>query len=243
MTVRQITYMVLDELKSFSDDAHFTEEHVIFLLSKLRAFLLKQRYGTDIKKPIPESNYTTICLDLEEVPIEKSVCYTGPRLRSTIQIPAMMKIGNKRIFPVNDFTPIYFTIVSRDRFNYVGVNRWLKNIIYATKGPDSRLYLKSSNPQHLYLKKICLNAIFEEFERASELACDSFSSITDSTDTSECPIKDMLDREFPIEESLVSPLIELVVKELAQAIYRPEDTINNAQDDLSKIGLATSKTN
>lgn len=48
--------MVLDEIKSTSDDAFFNEEHVLFLINNYRNFILKQRYS-DIKKPIPESNY------------------------------------------------------------------------------------------------------------------------------------------------------------------------------------------
>lgn len=242
MTVREITYMVLDELKNLSDDRFFEEEHIIFLLGKYRAFLLKQRYGTDIKKSIPESNYMTICLDLEEIPMEEQgLCYTGPRLRSKIEIPTMMKIGTRRLFTMEDFTPIYFTIVSRDRFNYVGINKWLKNIIYATKGPDSRLYLKSANPQHVYLEKVRLNAVFEDFSKTSELACENRQEDTDGSGNPQCTIKDILDRDFPIEEALVPPLIELVIRELTQAIYKPEDTINNAQDDLGKVGLATEK--
>ena len=67
-TYRQLVYMVLDELKGSADDFTFTEDHVMFLLSKYRAFLLKQRYA-DIKKPMPESNYQTLCLELIEVPV------------------------------------------------------------------------------------------------------------------------------------------------------------------------------
>lgn len=48
-TYREIVYMVLDELKINSDDKYFEEEHVMFLMDKYRAFLLKQRYS-DIKK-------------------------------------------------------------------------------------------------------------------------------------------------------------------------------------------------
>ena len=55
-TYRQLTYLVLDEIKGFSDDFTYTEDHIIFLLDKYRAFILKQRYS-DIKKQIPESNY------------------------------------------------------------------------------------------------------------------------------------------------------------------------------------------
>ena len=60
----EIVSMCLDELKLISDDSHFVEEHVIFLADKYRAFLLAQRYR-DIKKEIPDSNYQTICIDLQ----------------------------------------------------------------------------------------------------------------------------------------------------------------------------------
>ena len=55
MKYKDIVYMVLDEIKSTSDDAFFTEEHVLLLVNNYRNFILKQRYS-DIKKPIPESN-------------------------------------------------------------------------------------------------------------------------------------------------------------------------------------------
>lgn len=62
-TYREVIYMVSDEIKASSDDAYFTEEHIMFLLKTYRAFILKQRYA-DVKKQIPESNYQTICIDL-----------------------------------------------------------------------------------------------------------------------------------------------------------------------------------
>jgi hypothetical protein len=64
-TYSQVCYLVLDELKLTSDDSLYNEEHVIYLLNKYRAFLLKQKYSNDIKKTIPESNYQTISFDLE----------------------------------------------------------------------------------------------------------------------------------------------------------------------------------
>ena len=66
-TYKELVYMCLDELKLYSDDALYTEEHIMFLLGKYRTFLIKQRYS-DVKKQIPESNYQTICLDLIKVP-------------------------------------------------------------------------------------------------------------------------------------------------------------------------------
>ena len=57
-TYRELVYLVLDELKGTSDDFTYTEEHIMFLLSKSRAFLLKQKYN-DIMRPYEK--YGLIC--------------------------------------------------------------------------------------------------------------------------------------------------------------------------------------
>lgn len=220
---KELVYMCLDELKLNSDDALFTEEHIIFLLDKYRVFLLKQKYS-DVKKQIPESNYQTICLDLIEVPaISGEPCEGGSYLRSKEKVPFLMKIGIPRVYPV-DYYQGNITYVSRDRMRYVGYNKYMQNIIYSSLGPDNYLYFKSSNPQYLYLEKVRMTGIFEDAQAASELQCD--------TENKEC---DVLNRTFPIEESLVPPLIQLVVEELSKTEYKPEDKENNADDDLSNV--------
>lgn len=225
MTYKDITYMVLDEIKSISDDSFFNEEHVIFLAGKMRTFLLKQRYS-DIRKPIPESNYQTICLDLIEVPaISGNPCEGGSYLRSKEKIPFLMKIGNPKVYPV-DYYQGEITYVSRERMRYVGYNKYLKNIIYASIGPDNYLYFKSINPQYLYLEKARMTGIFEDPQAASELQCPNENGDT---------VCDVLDREFPIEDALIPPMIELVVKELLGAEYRLEDKTNDAKDELSEV--------
>lgn len=221
-TYKELTYMVLDELKLHSDDALYTEEHIMFLLGKYRAFLLKQRYS-DVKKQIPESNYQTICLDLIEVPaISGESCEGGSYLRSKEQIPFLMKIGNPKVYPV-DYYQGEITYVSRERMRYVGYNKYLKNIIYASIGPDNYLYFKSFNPQYLYLEKARMTGIFEDPQAASELQCPNKNGDT---------VCDILDKTFPIEEALIPPMIELVVKELLGAEYIKRDEENNAKDDL-----------
>jgi hypothetical protein len=222
-TYKELTYMVLDELKLYSDDALYTEEHVMFLLGKYRTFLLKQRYS-DVKKQIPESNYQTICLDLIEVPaISGEPCEGGSYLRSKEKIPFLMKIGNPMVYPV-DYYQGEITYVSRERMRYVGYNRYLKNIIYASIGPDNYLYFKSFNPQYLYLEKARMIGIFEDPQAASELQCPDENGDT---------VCDVLDKTFPIEDSLVPQLVQLVVQELYNHSRSEEDDENNAKDDLS----------
>ena len=224
-TYKELVYICLDELKLHSDDAVFTEDHVIFLLNKYRVFLLKQRY-LDIKKQIPESNYQTICLDLIEVPaISGEPCEGGSYLRSKEKIPFLMKIGNPKVYPV-DYYQGEITYVSRERMRYVGYNKYLKNIIYASLGPDNYLYFKSFNPQYLYLEKARMTGIFEDPQAASELQC------SDENGNIVC---DVLDRTFPIEDALIPPMVELVVKELLGAEYRPADETNDAKDNLSDV--------
>lgn len=225
MTWKELVYMVLDELKLMSDDASFTEDHIIFLLNNYRSFILKQRYYADIKKVVPESNYQTICLDLIEVPaIYGEPCEGSSYLRSTERIPVTLPLGNSKVYPL-DYYQGEIAFISRDRMRFVGYNKWMSNIIYCSLGPDGYLYFKSNNPQFLYLEKVKFTAVFENAKEVSELSCENDPSNT-------C---DLMDRVFPIEEALVPPLIELVVNEIKKALYSPEDPTNNAEDDLSDM--------
>lgn len=225
MTYREIAYMCLDQLKVASDDSYYTIDHILFLISKIRALLLKQTYS-NIKKEIPQSNYQTICLDLMQVPaITGEPCEGGTYLRSKEKVPSTMTIGTNIVYPIDFYQGTHITYVSRERMRYVGTNKWLKNVIYTSKGPDGYLYFKSSNPQFLYLKKVRMTGIFEDPDKAAELECDDNNNL-------EC---DVLDREFPLEEGLVASVIELVIKYLSGAVYRPKDQENDANDDLSDL--------
>lgn len=225
MTYSELVYMVMDELKLSSDDSFYTHDHIIFLCTKYRSFLLKQRYS-DIKKQIPDSNYQEICLDLIEVPaISGEPCEGNSYLRSKNKIPTTMKVGNSRVYPI-DFYQGEITYISRDRMRYVGYNKYLKNIIYCSKAPDGYLYFKSWNPQFLYLEKVRFSAIFEDAKEASELAC-----------VEEGESCQLMDKQFPIEDALVPPLIELVTKELRGPEYSPKDEENNSRDDLSDVNM------
>ena len=224
-TYRELVFLVLDELKISSDDAYFTEDHVIFLLSKYRGLLLKQQYK-DIKKNIPESNFQTLCLDVEPVPaIAGEECEGGTYLKSKEKIPFLMNIAVPRIF-AGDYYQGDITYVSRERMIYVGYNIWLTNIIYASIGPDNYLYFKSFNPQYLYLERVQFTGVFEDPEKASD------PKFNCNKKDNSC---DILDMNFPLEEALIPQLVQLVVKELSGSIYKPEDNENNGNDDLSSI--------
>lgn len=232
MLVKEIIYMCLDLAKAqTSDDSFWTEEHVLFLLKKYRSFLIKkeqekQRATTDIAS---EFEYQQICLDLEKVAaIDGSPCSGGYYLKTTKKIPKILEGNEPRVYPIDFYQGINISYIPRDRMRYIGTNKFLQNIIYVSLGPDLHLYLNSSNPQFLYLKKLRMSAVFEDFDDVSDYLCD------DDGDSTAC---DVLDEVFPIREYLVPTLIELVVKELVGSEYKPSDEKNNSADDLSKVAI------
>ena len=221
-TFREIVYMCSDQLKLSSDDTFFTNDHILYLLKKYRGLYLSQKYK-DVKIEIPESNYQTICLDLIQVPaISGEPCEGGTFLRTKNKIPSLMTVGITKVYPV-DYYAGDITLVSRERMKYVGYNRWLQNIIYCSIAPDGYMYFKSFNPQYLHLENVKITGIFEDIDEVEELSCNKEDSC------------DILDRKFPIEEALIPQLIDTVVKFMTSGLYKPEDTGNNANDDLSTM--------
>lgn len=217
-TYRELVYFILDEIKAFSDDSDITEEHVIFLLNNYRSLLLKQRYS-DIKRQIPESDYQTCKLSMEFTKADTNVYKDYIFLKSKEKIPYMIKISTPKIY-TNNFYTSEITFISRERMKYVGYNKYLKNVMYASIDPNRYLCVISNNPQFKYLKELNVLGIFEN-------PSDVFTNNID-----------ILDEEFPLEDALISPLIELCLNNLLGVAYRPKDENNDASD-----GLATEMKN
>ena len=228
MKAGEIVYMCLDLLKGFSDDFVYTEESVLFLCKKYRAFLIKKEQDKEkgTVSTASEFEQQQICLDLEKVPaIDGDPCAGGYYLRTKQEIPKILEGYQPRVYPIDFYQGTNVTFVSRDRMRYVGTNKYLHNIIYSSLGPDLHLYLNSSNPQFLYLKKLRISAVFEDYESVKDLLCE---------DDGSSAVCDVLEMEFPIREHLIPPLIELVVKELSGSVYRPADVHNDAKDNLAQ---------
>lgn len=210
-TYKELVYLVLDELKLSSDDSFFTEDHVIFLLNKYRAFILKQKYA-DVRKQIPDSNYSTV-----KVPVSVKSFPPGNEnlyLKSVSPLPSLLTIGTPSVHPENYFIDSA-TLISKNRMRYIGCNKYLNSILYAAIGPDNHLYLHRNDPKFTGITEVRVTGIFE----------DPTSLVTG----------DIMESSFPLEEALISPMIELVVKELSNSVMRPEDSMNNATDDTGNL--------
>ena len=236
MLVSELVYSILDLAKAAtSDDSFFTEDHVISLCKHYRSLLIKkeQEKEKNTSDVASEFEYQQICIDLEpKAAIDGEPCTGGYYLWSTKELPKILEGNLPRVYPIDYYQGINIAYVSRDRMRFVGTNKYLQNIIYCSLGPDKHLYIKSSNPQFLYLKKLRISAVFEDFEAASGLLCDGDGNST------AC---DVLDGEFPIRDYLVPSLIDLVVKELTGVKYHPEDRVNNDKDDLPEVAAAAAR--
>lgn len=222
---KEVVYLCLDELKLAGDDSYITEDHVIFLLGKYRYLLLKQKIEKEkIENNLSESNYQTLCLNLEQTDAIGGFPCEGSYLRTTQKIPYAMTDLDINL---SDQFGTEITFVSPKRLKQVGYNRWLQKIIYAAVGTDRYLYLKSANPQYYYLENIQVKGIFEDPEEVAQYECDK-----SETEEESC---DILDKDFPLEDDLLPQCIQLVVKELSGVVYRPKDATNSASDDLSDL--------
>jgi hypothetical protein len=97
--------------------------------------------------------------------------------------------------------------------------------VYFTLAKDNILYLKSANPDFKYLKQVKVEALFDDPKAAAELSCEQ---------TDAC---NWYESEFPLEESLVPMLVDIVYQKLKYDVYSPEDDVNNASDDLTRTGI------
>lgn len=218
-TYREAIYMCLDLIKGMSDDFTYTEDHIAYLLDKFRALLLKQRYGNDPKKHVPYSNYQTLSVKFE--PLQPKTM-----LKSSNQIPYMLQLGIPRIVtPDEEYYNFRYELTSRERLPFVGNNKYTKMITYCAINEDNHVITPNkdsywNNEEYIGPNEFKLVGIFENPRE-----------VADETSFNESPKGDELDRNIPIEEGLVTTLVELVVKELLGASYRPSDITNNNVDD------------
>lgn len=223
-TYREIVYACLDEVKASNGDSNITEEYVIFLANQYRLFLIEQKKLKQGEAALSSSNEQTICIDLEKVDAIPGLEYCNDTyLRSIQEIPEIVSEESVKVNLVDLFN-IMTAYVSKERFKYVGHNKYLRNIIYTTLGSDNHLYFNSQNPQFKYLKKARVTGIFEDAGKAAQLSCDGNSKPCD-----------IMDVEFPLEADLIPQMIELIVKELLGVNYRPKDNVNDSSDNLADI--------
>ena len=224
-TYNHVVYMVLDFLKISSDDSYYTPDHIVFLLNKYRAYVLKSKYENSSEDP-SDSNYQTVHITLEEKDRLEGIECSGTYLVSTGTLPESLDIGHP-MFAGKDIFQGDICFVTPTRFKYVGFDRWLRNITYATF-EGGKIYMKSCNPLAYYLQEGTYRDIFSD---PLEVAATSDEYETDENGQ----LCNYLEVEFPLEDNLLPLVMQYVIKDLSGGLYKPKDDENNADDDLSKL--------
>ncbi|NCD07247.1 MAG: hypothetical protein EOL97_14125 [Spirochaetia bacterium] len=206
-TYREIVYMVLDQAKMKVDDNHLEAEHIVAIINKYRASLLKNKYGGQVKKVIPPAYYQTLAVEVD------------PTTRKSLKrIPQLLDLDGMNLVTtidaVNVLNTFKITLVSPDRFQYLGHNRYLSTILYGTVTLDNYLKVKYSGtiPSNFLISGLLENPM----------------NIIEFNDLE---ISDPLDLEFPMDEGLMMDLMAATLKEVAGIRVFPEIDKNNAREE------------
>lgn len=216
MTYRELVYMALDALKIHSDDSKFTEDHVIFLLNKYRAYALHQKYSKTLEG-VNNRNYQTIQVSIKY--LESNRLEGEYYARSDKSIPNILTITLPEVWR-DEFRNEECVYTTDKRLKYTGNNRFLKKTIYCSVSNENKLWIKSTNVDVKTISYVFLYAVFSD-------PIEAYNFVTST--------EDILDLDFPLEDVLVPSVLELVLKDLTNGIYKPSDTTNDAQDALSDL--------
>lgn len=207
-----------------SDDSRLSSRHIYNKFLTVRPKLLTQQANK--KQQISSWNYQTIpCIELIEVPSHECPCvppFGCSVLRSRFKIP-------------NVLTSIFGTLISSvttinrgikiDEMSFNGAS-YQKGNKYTSKKINffiHQQYLYITTPAEL--KAVSMTAVFED-----PIKVTLFAGLCECCDCVDCT--DYKEMEFPIDNDLIEPMIELTNLELIEAFrYAQEDTRNDSSDD------------
>lgn len=230
-TFREAVYMVLDLLKQISDDAYYTEEHILFLLSKVRATLIKKKYSTTRNQPfqvVDKANYQEIRFDLEpNTSLGPGRWYQGYINDDPVPVPRILPVGQAQAFVDRNVRNERVSVVLPERLRFVGYNKWLRPCTYCSVSDNNRFQVRQLDDTEMQLNSMVLFAIYENCLESTPLSCDPVDE----------EAQEFLDKRFPLEEQLMAQCIELVVQEVTGSKWQPQDRHNNAKDDMSDMAV------
>lgn len=218
MKKSEIIYDIREKFKINSDDVNITNEYLSHLIDVKRALLVKQRYSK-LSKTIPASLKQTICLTLDVATVP-GTCFNHI-LKTVETIPDFIESYERDSLldiRFHDMTIPPINIVSFDRMPYLGYSKWIKNQVYGAYKENS-LYLFSKNPKFKLLKNIVAEGIFTNPEEAYNMSCESSSNSCDYIDTI-----------YNVPSSMISDIVNMVMKDLSVTVKLQEDKLNNSDE-------------
>lgn len=225
-TLNEIIFSVLDTVKPLNQTgSDLTEELVKFHIKNVRAQLAEQtigKYGT-----LSNHWFQSLgCIELIEA--DKSECCAFPTgciiLKTNVAIPQTIDNLITRVGPV-DITEKPFQFIEFERVPFEGLNKYTKHLIKWFIGSNENyIYLLINEQDYTTrgLEVVHLHGVFEDPEElVNFIQCS----------TGESCFSD--DSKYPIPDSLLPTLIEMVIKKftLPQS-QAPIDNSNDAKTNL-----------
>lgn len=241
-TYRDMIFIVLDELKIMSDDSVWEYEHIVALLNKYRAMLIKQRY-LDKKVPMPSAFYQRLKLSFD------INFYRGRIFKSTKKLPAIT--GNSMLnlhtflFMDNGYQ-LNVNLINSQQFRVISYSRWPLKETCGTIANDGYMYIYSpagavipafmdNNGDIIVEEDAAEKILVSEVFKNQILYYDTIlDNPLDIIEFNKLTVDSFLDVEFPCDESLSHVIVSLCLDELSKAMAIPRDEVNNANDDIAK---------
>ena len=208
-----------------SDDSRLSSRFIYSKLLSVRAVLLKQLRTK--KNKLNSSNYTILnCIKLIKVDAINCPCLpvTGCKVfRSEFKIPNIIEEKDRLIieFVSSLDNSVIFTLSDTIKYRFSGGNRYNSNYyIYQ----DDYIYVYGKKlPKYIMIKAVLQNP--------SEV----YQGDCEDADCVDCGCVSNYDKEFPIQSSLIEPMLEFTNKELIGMFPRMIEDLSNDNKD-SVIG-------
>lgn len=223
MTNRDLVNTIRTHFDSpISDDNKLSPRWVLFVLKKMRAFLLYEQLRTN--QVVNDADKQTISIPLVETDEEFCDCETNGSvckiLRSSCPIP---RILDNKIYDISSTSgKMQFEVINFQELKYKKESRIAANQkkIYAfTRSLPDGQYIYLANTE--FVDKAIVVALFEDPQEAKDFNC------CDNVLPSCSP----LDDTFYLNERLVPQLLDMTIKYFSTALNRG-DILNNDLSDL-----------
>jgi hypothetical protein len=121
----ELIYDIKEKLGLNSDDSRFSNEFIMFQIEKARAALIKRNFGKSYRQ-IPNSLLQHIEMDLELVS-DNDFSNLDAIIQTVDPLPTLIEssVLNLNIsFDGGSYTDLKFILVDKERFPYVGKERY-----------------------------------------------------------------------------------------------------------------------
>lgn len=223
-TLNEIVFAVLDTVRPLNQtNSEITEELVKYYIKVVRAQLAKQNLS---KHGSLHSQWfqSLGCVDI--IKADPSECCAYPTgciiLKTELEIPNTIEGATNlltRVGPV-DITEKPYQYIEFERVPFEGTNKYTKNLIKWFTGSNSNyiyLLMDYSNYINMGLEVIHMHGVFEDPEQLVDFQQCSTGEACFSADA-----------KYPIPDSLVPTLVEMVIKKFI--LPQSQAPIDNSND-------------